>query len=332
MAIDWPALERFLAREWGAGRVRVTEAALMSGGAIQENWKLDLDVDGRALRTVLRTDAPSSLDESHGRAEEYALFRAAHAAGVTVPEPLLLGQGVEGIDRTFFVMERVEGEAAPRRLVGSDRAGDGLARQLGAELARIHSIAPGAAGLDFLPVPEGAPARARVTEFRAALDASPAAQPVIEWGARWLEREAPPAPEALVLCHNDYRTGNYMVGESGLSGILDWEFAGWGDRHADLGWFCAPCWRFGAMDREAGGIGSRAAFYAGYEEVAGPVIDREAVPYWEVLATVRWAVIAMGQGDRHLSGQERSLELALTRHVIPVLERDILDRTGGFDA
>ena len=332
MGFEADAVAAFVAREWGAGRVRVTEAKPLSGGAIQENWKLDLEVDGEAVRTVLRTDAPSSLSVSHSRAKEFALVRAAHVAGVKVPKPLLLGRDVDGIDRTFFLMERVEGEANPGRLVGSDRAGDGLARQLGAELARIHSIGPGRADLDFLQVPEGPPALARVAEFRAALDDSPAPQPVIEWGARWLERHAPPPPSALVLCHNDYRTGNYMVGKGGLSGILDWEFAGWGDRHADLGWFCAKCWRFGRTDLEAGGIGTREAFYDGYEGVVGAVIDRAAVPYWEVLAAVRWAVIAMGQGDRHLSGRERSLELALTRHVIPALEIDILHQTGDVDA
>jgi aminoglycoside phosphotransferase (APT) family kinase protein len=332
MALETEAIEAFLAREWGAERVRVTQAGMMSGGAIQENWKLDIDVDGKVLRTVLRTDAPSSLDVSHGRAEEYALFNAAHAAGTTVPKPLVLGRNVEGMERSFFLMERVDGEASPRRLVGSDRAGDGLVRQLGAELARIHSIRDENTDLDFLDLPEGAPALVRVAEFRAALDASPAPQPVIEWGARWLELNAPPAPGEMVLCHNDYRTGNYMVGKQGLTGILDWEFAGWGDRHADLGWFCAKCWRFNRPDLEAGGIGTREAFYEGYEEVAGSVVDREAVAYWEVLAAVRWAVIATRQGDRHLSGKERSLELALTRHVVPTLEIDILDQTGGFDA
>ncbi len=336
MALETEAIERFAAREWGIDQVRIATAEKMSGGAIQENWALDIDVDrGGAterLETVLRTDAPSSISESHGRAEEYALFRAAHAAGVAVPKPLLLGVEVDGVDRSFFLMERVSGEANPRRLTRGDPPGPGLASQLGAELARIHSITPGADGLAFLDPPDGSPALARVTEFRTALDASFRPQPVIEWGARWLERHAPGVPEKLVLCHNDYRTGNYMVGAEGLTAILDWEFAGWGDRHADLGWFCAKCWRFGRNDREAGGIGAREDFYTGYEEVAGQVIDRDAVPYWQVLATVRWAVIAMRQGDRHLSGEERSLELALTRHVVPALEIDILDQTGRSDA
>ena len=41
----------------------------------------------------------------------------------------------------------------------------------------------------------------------------------------------------------------------------DWEFAAWSDPYEDLGWLCARCWRFGNWEREAGGLGSRQAFY-----------------------------------------------------------------------
>ena len=41
------------------------------------------------------------------------------------------------------------------------------------------------------------------------------------------------------------------------------------------------------------------------------------------MATVRWAVIALSR-RRATSGAEPSLELALTAHVVPVLELDLL--------
>ena len=44
--------------------------ALLSGGAIQQNWALDVS-GGRAW--VLRTDNAATLAVSHGRAQEYAL-------------------------------------------------------------------------------------------------------------------------------------------------------------------------------------------------------------------------------------------------------------------
>ncbi|HFA59831.1 MAG TPA: phosphotransferase family protein, partial [Rhodospirillales bacterium] len=46
--------------------------------------------------------------------------------------------------------------------------------------------------------------------------------------------------------------------------------------------------------------------------------------YWETMATLRWAVIALLQAERHRSGAERSLELALTARLLPGLEQDLL--------
>jgi hypothetical protein len=52
------------------------------------------------------------------------------------------------------------------------------------------------------------------------------------------------------------------------------------------------------------------------------------VHWWELAATVRWAVIAAAQAERHLSGREDNLELALTGHIVPELEMDVLRMTG----
>jgi aminoglycoside phosphotransferase (APT) family kinase protein len=116
----------------------------------------------------------------------------------------------------------------------------------------------------------------------------------------------------VTLVHRDFRTGNYMVDTRGLTAVLDWEFAGWGDPACDIGWFCAECWRFGRPGLEAGGIAPRADFYRGYEAEAGVAIDPDRVAFWEVMTHIRWDVIALQQGQRHVSGGEANLDLALT--------------------
>jgi aminoglycoside phosphotransferase (APT) family kinase protein len=326
-------LARWLAGQAGADRVEPTAFAKLSGGAIQENWAVEAVFEGGPFagrhRLVVRTDSPSGVAVSHGRAQEYALFRAAFAAGVTVPEPLWLCDDDGVIGKPFFVMRRIDGVAAGHRLVRDDALvpdRPALAEQLGRELARIHGIRPPRPDLDFLPMPDGPPALAAIRDYRGWLDRQGTPQPGLEWGLRWLERNAPP-PGAVVLCHNDYRTGNYMVADGRVSGVLDWEFAAWGDAMADIGWFCAPCWRFGARTAEAGGIGRRADFLRGYEAESGAAVDPAAIPYWSVMATVRWAVIALQQAVRHVGGGETNLELALTAHIVPELELDILELT-----
>ncbi len=318
-------------------QVEITAFNRLPGGAIQENWLLDLSVSEGGDWTgnhelVLRMDALSTVAASHGRAREFALLKAAHKAGVTVPLPCLLSTDPAILGRPFFIMHRVEGTAQGHKLIKRP-PDDALAASLGRQLARIHAITPetGAAGasLSFLPFAEGSPAGAAVGLYRRYLDDLGQARPALEWGLRWLERHAPEKGD-IVLCHRDYRTGNYMVTDDGtLTGILDWEFAGWGEPEEDIGWFCAKCWRFGNPEREAGGIADRKPFYEAYEHESGRRIDPGRVAYWEVMAHVRWAVIACQQAARHVSGEQLSLELALTQHLVPELELEVLSLTGG---
>ncbi len=328
------ALEAYIARAAGARAATITQAQLLSGGAIQENWRLDIAVEGGALDgllcAVLRCDSASAgVATSHGRAQEFALLQAAHAAGVTVPQPLWLCEDLGVFGRPFFVMRRVGGTAAAHRIVKDEQLGGDrvrLAEQLGRELARIHAIRPPREDLAFLPLPDRPPAVGLIQRARHWLDAHDTPHPALEWGLRWLERHAPP-PGELVLCHRDFRSGNYMVDGQGLTGILDWEFAGWSDPLEDIGWFCAKCWRFGRPELEAGGIGRREDFYGGYEAESGRRIPRERVRYWEVMAHMNWALISIQQAQRHVAGEESSLLLALTAHITPELEWEILEMT-----
>lgn len=325
---DAAALERFLCRRTGASAVAVLQARRLSGGAIQENWWLQLQPAGQdVLDVVLRCDAASGVAESRNRAQEFALLQVAHEAGVTVPEPLWLGD--DSLGRDFFIMRKAAGVAAGYRVVrdaalGGDR--EQLAERIGREMARLHRVRADAR-LDFLPALAGTPSADGLAQCRRFLARHSQPHPALTWALRWLESHQP-AMQSVVLTHRDLRTGNYLVDDQGLTAILDWEFAAWSDPMEDLGWFCARCWRFGQDAREAGGIGSRAALYRGYEAESGRAVDADAVFFWEVYAHLRWAIIALQQGERHVSGGERSLELALTAHIVPELELELLRLTG----
>ncbi len=310
----------------GAERASIEDTTTLAGGAIHQHWRIDVAFEGGPLAgepvaLVLRAEGDATLEESHSVAEEFSIARAAFEAGVAVPEPLWQADG-SVLGRAFSIWRFVEGVAAGHLLVRDETLGGprpALLERLGEELARIQTIEPGRAGLEWLPVPEPSPALAAVAEYRAALDAHPKPRPALEWGLRWLEREAPET-ERLVLVHSDYRTGNFIVGENGLRGVLDWEFARWGDSLEDPGWLSARAWRFNRYDRRAGGLGDLADFARGY----GRALPPRALHYWEVMAHVRWAVIAIHQGERHSSGRQPSLELALTGRIVDEVELEIL--------
>ena len=316
--------------------VRLDSWQRLSGGAIQENVAVEAHVSSGPFagrhEWVLRMDAPSAVAVSHSRSHEYEILRAAHGAGVLVPEPLLLCGGDGGPE--FFVMRRVPGLTAGHRLTKDDALVPDrprLARELGANLARLHRVAPPVASLAFLGEAPADGARACVAGYRQGLDELGSvrgeAWPALEWGLAWCARHAPD-PWPARLLHRDYRTGNYLVHEGRVAAVLDWEFAGWGDPREDIGWMLARCWRFARPDREAGGIGSAADFLAGYASEGGATVAPEETIYWQVLAHLRWALIALQQSERHRSGAQASLELALTAHIVPELEREILALTG----
>jgi aminoglycoside phosphotransferase (APT) family kinase protein len=301
--------------------VRVTALSPLKGGGIQENWTVEAQINGSARAFVLRKDAKATIDASHSRRDEFALIQAAHAAGVTVPEPIGFCDDSGVMGGPFALMAKVAGiglgPKVVKELTDADRPV--LTERLAREMARIHTIRPPQKTLAFLGKPPADFAIAEVALMRDWLDRLKLSRPGLEWALRWCELHIP-KPRETVLIHRDFRTGNYMVDHGHLTAILDWEFACWGDPMFDLGWFMAECWRFSRPDLEAGGVGERTAFYAAYADESGRKVDDTAVRAYEVLAHCRWAVIALQQGERHTSGREPSLEHALTGKMAEELE------------
>lgn len=334
-APDLSAVERWMRATLGDRSLSISGCTRLSGGAIQQNWAIDVEAADVRHAWVLRCDAAAGVASSLPRGREYAALLLAHRAGVPVARPVALCEGRGVIGRPFFLAERLPGSAAGHRLTRDDVLvpdRDALAADLGRAMARLHAAVPDAAQWGVPPA--AAPAARQIDTLRRMLDTlvadaqAAAAAPTIEWGLRWCERH-PPAVQRQVFTHGDWRTGNYLVADGRLVGVLDWEFAGWGDPLADIGWLFARCWRFGRDDRRCGGVADAAPFLRAYEAEARISLPREQIAWWELLAHLRWAVIALQQAARHRSGKERSLELALTGHLVPGLELEVLRAIAG---
>ena len=336
-----PDLENWIGSTLKLDAVKITDHKLLSGGAIGENWRLNVriadgDNDPKENIWVLRTDAPTKLFLSHNRGDEFELSRIAFNHGVMVPKPVINCLDENIIGAAFMISAFAPGTANGRKITRDPeltKFGNSLAHHLGGELAKIHKIKPtetelaetdlAESGLRFLKPATDNPARAQVALLRQVLDHVTRPRPALEFTLSWLDANAPPC-DAPVLCHGDFRTGNYLVDKGRLIAIMDWEFALWGDRHLDIGWFCARCWRFGKGENEAGGIGTRKAFYAGYNSKSDRPLNPDVVPYWQVMAAARWGAVALLQAERHLTGGEESLELLLTGNMAPEIELEAL--------
>lgn len=171
------ALGDWIARRLGLPAVRVTDARVLPGGAIQENWLITCGLGSGSQaaerRFVLRRNAAATIASSRPLGQEFALLSAAHAAGVLVPQPIGFCDDPGVLGHRFSLVAAVEGVGLGPRIVkdcglGGDRCE--LAARLGRELAKVHAIRPPQPALDFLGVPSADPALATVAGLRETLD------------------------------------------------------------------------------------------------------------------------------------------------------------------
>lgn len=327
-AADPAVLARLLGRrltEVLGTEVSVAMPTRLTGGASRETWSFTArSATGQERRLVLRRDPPGA-DRPDGMAREAAAIAGAHDAGVPVPRLLDSGTDAATLGSPYLISEHVDGETIARRLLRDPQyatAREGMAAELGRTLARIHAVP-----VATLPEPV---ATDPLEELRATYDALGEPLPTIEIALTWLERHRPdPVPETVV--HGDFRTGNLIIDPGGLRAVLDWEVVHRGDPREDLGWLCVKCWRFGSP-LPAGGFGTVEQLLDGYAEVAGHRPDPEAVRWWQVYGTARWAVGCRGMAERHLSGQTPSVELAAIGRRVCEQEHDLLLALGVPDA
>jgi aminoglycoside phosphotransferase (APT) family kinase protein len=288
-----PALSEVLGHE-----VEISEPVLLAGGASKEAWAVDAD----DLRLLVRR-AGGGVIHKHTLSleDEFAVLEAAYAAGVKAPRPYGYIPDLSG--REAFVMERLEGDTIGRRIVQKNElaaARAALPVQMAEELAKIHAIP--AERVSFLP-------ESRLEQMVGELDEVGEPHPAIELGLWWLRENRPPPREPVVV-HGDYRIGNLVVGEEGLVGVLDWEFAHLDDPVRDLAFSLVRAWRFGVPELRLGGVGPVEPYLERYNELTGFGVQPFELDYWELAGNVGWAIGCLTQMQRHLTGQDRSVELA----------------------
>jgi len=319
------ALARVLEPVLGPG-VDVEGLARVAGGSSRETWSFTAAAAGAgagaggrgagSAHYVLRRDPPGA--PASGVRLEAGLLAAAATAGVPVPGLVAAGDVDDGLGAAFVVVEFVEGETIPRRILRDEGLAGARARmagQCGEILAAVHAIppshVPGLTGGDQLEA------------LRGLLDHLGQPHPAFELGLRRLAATRPPRTDETVV-HGDFRNGNLIVGPEGVRAVLDWELAHLGDPVEDLGWLCVRAWRFGSP-LPVGGFGTVDDLVAAYERVSGRHVDPDVLRWWVALGTLRWGVICIVQAMTHTSGLVRSVELAAIGRRVCEVEWDLLE-------
>ncbi|GIX40745.1 MAG: aminoglycoside phosphotransferase [Leptospiraceae bacterium] len=291
----------------------------LSGGACQENSLLEIKfLDNEEIQKfVYRSDKGSALFASLPREYEFRVAQLAYQYGVKTPKPYFLEETGEVTGKKFYIMEALKG-TTDVRYITKDPSFNAVRpiflEELARNLALIHSITIDNENIDFLLKIYNRefpfhPAKFAIEEMKQEIEKLDEPHPAMYLVLNWLEGNIP-QNELITLVHGDFRTGNFMVSEKGLEGILDWEFAHLGNPDEDISWFCLRDWRFGQIKKEAGGIAEREEFYELYEKYSKRKIDPKSILFWEVMGNLRWAVGTIGQAERHLQGKTRGIELA----------------------
>ncbi len=269
---------------------KVTGLSRFHGGAARETYRFEATFDGRTEGLVVRRDPPASLITT-SRLVEYHVLQRAHAAGLPVPEPLLLDEAGTRLGAPGFIMHEMPGGRAAGLFETAPYgpAADATGHALFSALGRLHALTPDQRDLSVLPVQDAA---ARLAHWKAEIASHRLRpEPIAAAAIRWLEAHMPPPSGPPAIVHGDFRSGNFLVdGSNRLLAILDWEMAHIGDPYEDLAWALDPLWSHGDSARAAATL-PRAEAIRCWEESSGRRFDAGMFRWWQLFAGVEGLAI-----------------------------------------
>ncbi|WP_448582885.1 phosphotransferase family protein [Thermaurantiacus sp.] len=305
-------LAAWLSAAWNED-VRIRNLFRFHGGAARETWRFCAEGRHRRDWLVMRRDPVASLVRT-SRATEFYVQNRAFAAGLPVPEPLLLDAAGERLGAPGFLMRLVEGGRAAG-LFETDPYGahaQRLGETLFTALGELHALVPTPADMAMLPVQDP---RTRLEHWAAEFEAHALRpQPIARAALRWLRAHCPEASGPPAIVHGDFRSGNFLVSEEGrLLALLDWEMAHIGDPMADLAWAADPLWSHGERGLGDGGRAGALlpldAAIGCWERASKRRFDKASWTWWRIFAGFQGLTIWLTSG----------FEVASLRAVDPVL-------------
>ena len=248
-------------RIWPGRQAIVTP---LSGGITNHNFKVEVDGEAFVLRMAGAQTAVLGID----RRVEWEASRRAAAVGVgpevadfIEPEGWLVTRFISGHPISVEEMRRPE-----------------MIRRVAAALLRFH---------DALPIPGRFDPHVVVREYRREAEARGVVIPDAYEGAHQIaerirkERGSQPT----VPCHNDLLNANFL--DDGEIRIVDWEYAGMGDRFFDLANF--------SVNHEFAIDDDRALLAAYFGEAAEPALaDLRRMKFMSDFREAMWGVLQGG--------------------------------------
>lgn len=307
----------------------IAQLTKIPGGMSKHTYAVALEREGGAAQELIvrKSDANALFDwGAFNIANEFHLLRALAAADFPVPEPLLLGQRVAGVDADFFVMQRMRG-SVPGSFFGAKAIPESLLLNLADTFARLHTIkleqfSDYIRAYDAPALFEATTQQAyrlqlerwqRYTEETALL---PSCGKV--YVLDWLLHNIPANTRPPVLVHGDLNVHNFLAEGDCITAVLDWECALFGDPAQDLAYVK------GNIEKH---IDWR-KFMERYYAAGGPAIDESTFGYYNAFANTRLFIAALRALEFFRTGRRRYPRImTLDAEFLPQFMLSVLDGT-----
>ena len=271
---------------------RVTQTTRPPSGGSRELYLIDIECDdGTTLELVLRCEAGGSFAGTEiSPAKEATVYRALERTDVPVPRVVSLSPG-----NTALLMERLAGTADMSSLAPGAR--DSVMEEFVDTLAALHNLDVDKLDLPGFPRPGTPEDHARLeisTWARLADEGIQELDPMVRYSGAWLLAHPPAHVSRTVLVHGDAGPGNFLYDDTGVTGIVDWEFAHLGDPMDDWAWVHSR-----ADEAELDPLKQR------YRRASGIPVDEDQIRYYRAAVDYRCAIttslaVAKGGGARGL--------------------------------
>ena len=249
----------------------VLSMSLLPGSFSNSTWSVTLrDPSGDEETLAVRRYRGGWSEPAPRARREFEVFRLLHGGPVPVPQPLLLDETGELLGAPGIVTSFVEG-----RQVIAPPDDPQWAAKLARTLAEIHTADAAPARKVLLNANTEALYFLRGGKVTDDMEPHPDGERL--WHA---VAEAAPAlkPEAPVLTHLDYWTGNVLWKDGKVAAVVDWEEASYGDPAIDVAYV--------RLDLCGAGLRQEADdFAAAYRKITGRSLRNLA--FWELAAAAR---------------------------------------------
>lgn len=280
-------VEAYLADKLAFEHFSITSFEQIAGAGLSRSViRVTASIDGDRSNSYVLLLASAASPVPPNRVAEYSALRAlSNDPELKVPHAHCMEDTAEALGCPVIVTSLLPGVSSPRQLLKPKYSvhGERIAREGFEILGRLAVI--DAAPIDLGPsiaMPDPADVHElALAGLESVLNENRATnRPITAAALRHLRRTVPRPPEKISIVHGDYRIGNYLFDETGITGVIDWEMVHKGSPLEDLAWSLLPNWEFGSLPGLISGHLTRKEAIAIWESTSGLTVDEDALDWW----------------------------------------------------